>query len=312
MKSFIDKIISKRIDKKLSIINKLRPLPPVKVKKLQEQFKIDMTYNSNAIEGNSLTLRETFLVINEGITVKNKPLKDHLEAKDHYEALDYLYSLVEKDHPQTFSEMTIRNFHKIVVLETERQWAGKYRNGKVYIGGAVHQPPDFFEVPPLMHELMEWFEENKGKLHPVELAALFHHKLVYIHPFFDGNGRTSRLVMNLLLMSKGYPLVIVLKNDRRIYYKALQKADVGDYKSFVNFIAQAVERTLDIYIKVLTPSKEVFISLSELAKLAPFSEKYLNLLARSGKLEAHKIGRNWLSSIDAFNRYQQTKQKHNI
>lgn len=312
MKNFIDKIISQRIDKKLSIINKLRPLPPSKVEKLQEQFKIDMTYNSNAIEGNSLTLRETFLVINEGITIKNKPLKDHLEAKDHYEALDYLYSLVEKDRPQTFSETTIRNLHKIVVLETERQWAGKYRNGKVYIGGADHQPPDFFEVPALMQELMEWFKENKDKLHPVELAALFHHKLVYIHPFFDGNGRTSRLVMNLLLMSKGYPLVIVLKNDRRIYYKTLQKADVGDYKSFVNFIAQAVERTLDIYIKVLTPSKEVFIPLSELAKLAPFSEKYLNLLARSGRLEAHKIGRNWLSSIDAFNRYQQTKQIHNI
>jgi Fic family protein len=182
----------------------------------------------------------------------------------------------------------------------------------VYIGGAVHQPPDFFEVPALMHELMEWFEENKDKLHPVELAAIFHHKLVYIHPFFDGNGRTSRLVMNLLLMSKGYPLVIILKNDRKIYYKDLQKADVGDYKSFVNFIAQAVERTLDIYIKVLTPSKEVFISLSELAKQTPFSDKYLNLLARSGKLEAHKIGRNWLSSIDAFNRYQQTKQKHSI
>lgn len=313
MKIMLDKILSGRIDKKLALINKSRPLPPSLVKKLQEQFKIEMTYNSNAIEGNKLTFRETFLVISEGITIKNKSLKDHLEAKDHYEALDYLYSLVEKDHKQTFSESTIRNLHKIVVLETEKEWAGRYRNGNVIIGGADHQPPDQMEIPRMMHELMVWFKENKNKLHPVELAALFHHKLVYIHPFFDGNGRTSRLVMNLLLMSHGYPLVIVLKNDRKRYYRTLQMADVGEYKPFIDFIAQAVERTLDIYLKVLIPTTsttEKYITLSELAKMTPFSEKYLNLLARTGKLEAHKMKRNWLSTHEAFIRYQQTKQKH--
>lgn len=279
-------------------------MPPSAIKKLQEQFKIEMTYNSNAIEGSSLTLRETFLVINEGITVKNKPLRDHLEAKDHYEALEYLYGLVEKDRPQTVSEQTIRSLHKIVVLETEKEWAGKYRNAGVLIAGADHQPPEAIRVPSLMEELINWFRKNQKKLHPVELSALFHHQLVYIHPFFDGNGRTARLVMNLLLMSRDYPLVIVLKNDRRRYYETLKKADRNDFFPFINFIGQAVERTLDIYLKIISPSPEKFRRFSIIYKQTPYCAKYLNLLARSGKLEAHKEGRNWVTSPEAVQRYQ--------
>ncbi|HCU01184.1 TPA: cell filamentation protein Fic, partial [Candidatus Nomurabacteria bacterium] len=145
-----------------------------------------------------------------------------------------------------------------------------------------------------------------------ELASILHHKLVYIHPFFDGNGRTSRLAMNIILMQVGFPLVIVMKNDRKRYYKTLSLADKGDYALFVNFIGRAVERTLDIYLKILTPSKknkEKFISLAELAKESKFTEKYLNLLARSGKLEAHKEGRNWLSSKDALKRYMDSRER---
>jgi len=214
----LDKKIQKRIDEKLKLLNSFRPLSSSAVKKLREQFEIEMTYNSNAIEGNSLTLKETYLVINEGLTIKGKPLKDHVEAKSHKEALDYLYSLVERGKNNTVSERFIRSLNQIVMQDIDRDWAGKYRNSAVIIGGADHKPPEAMEIPKLMQKLIKWVGDNKKKTHPVELASVLHHKLVYIHPFFDGNGRTSRLAMNIILMQSGFPLVIVLKNDRKRYF----------------------------------------------------------------------------------------------
>jgi len=309
---YLDKKIQKRIDDKLKLLNSFRPLPVSAVKKLKEQFEIEMTYNSNAIEGNSLTLKETYLVINEGITIKGKPLKDHLEAKSHKEALDYLYSLVESGKNNTVFERFIRSLNQIVMRDIDRDWAGKYRSSAVIIGGADHKPPEALEIPRLMENLINWVGDNKKKMHSVELASILHHKLVFIHPFFDGNGRTSRLTMNIVLMQAGFPLVIVLKNDCKRYYRSLSLADKGDFVPFVNFIARAVERTLDIYLKILRPSKkgnEKFISLAELAKDTKFTEKYLNLLARSGKLEAHKDGRNWLTSKEALKRYLENRER---
>jgi len=309
---YLDKKIQERIDEKLALLKSFRPLPVSAVKKLKEQFEIEMTYNSNAIEGNSLTLKETYLVINEGLTIKGKPLKDHIEAKNHQEALGYLYDLVEKDKKNTFSENLIRSLNQIVQQNIDKEWAGRYRNSGVIIGGADHKPPEALEIPRLMQNLIRWVGENKKKMHSVELASIVHHKLVFIHPFFDGNGRTSRLVMNILLMQSGFPLVIVLKNDRKKYYQTLSLADKRDYAPFVNFIARAVERTLDIYLKILMPSKkgkEKFVSLADLAKDSKFTEKYLNLLARSGKLEAHKDGRNWLSSEEAITKYLKGRER---
>lgn len=309
--TYLDKTIKERIDEKLKRLNKFRPLPVSVVKKLKEQFEIELTYNSNAIEGNSLTLKETYLVVNEGITIKGKPLKDHLEAKNHQEALEYLYNLVGSGKKNTFSENLIRSLNQIVQQNIDKEWAGKYRNSGVIIGGAMHRPPEAIEVPNLMRQMIKWYSDNK-KMHPVELASIIHHKLVNIHPFFDGNGRTSRLVMNIVLMQAGFPLVVILKSDRQRYYKTLSVADKGDYPSFVNFIARAVERTLDIYLKVIIPKKEVkekYVSLSELAKTTKFTEKYLNLLARSGKLEAHKEGRNWLTTNNALERYLEGRER---
>src|SRR3989338_2416637 len=145
--SFLQKNLQEALWRKLRALNKLRPLPRSAVQKLREHFKIEMIYNSNAIEGNSLTLKETFLVINEGMTIKGKPLKDHLEAKDHHAALEYLYDLIDKDKKHTVSEMLIKNLHQIIVQETDREWAGKYRNANVIIGGAKHTPPDALQVP---------------------------------------------------------------------------------------------------------------------------------------------------------------------
>ena len=273
---------------------------------------MEMTYNSNAIEGNSLTLKETFWVISEGLTIKGKPLKDHLEARSHAEALEYLYESVDKNRHATFSERLIREFNQIVMRDLDKEWAGRYRNSNVIIGGADHLPPEAVEVPRLMRELADWVRQDGKSLHPVELAALLHHRLAHIHPFFDGNGRTSRLAMNVVLIQAGLPLAVVLKTDRKKYYRTLGEADRGNHGPFVRFIAQAVLRSLDIYLKVLTPdqrAREHFIPLAELAERSSFSSKYLNLLARAGKLEAHKEGRNWLSSEEALKRYLDGRER---
>jgi Fic family protein len=313
--SYLSHIVQARLEDKLKKLNKLRPLPKSAVQKLQEKFQIEMTYNSNAIEGNSLTLKETFLVINEGITVKGKPLKDHLEAKDHHAALEYLYDLIDKDKKYTISEMLIRNLHQIIIQETDKEWAGRYRNANVIIGGTKHTPPDALQVPQKMRNLISWLNSQRNKINIIELSALLHHKLVFIHPFFDGNGRTARLTMNLLLMQAGYPLVIILKNDRKKYYDVLDKADSDKYEPLVKFIAQAIERSLDIYLKTLTPAttkQEKYLKLADIAKNTPFSAKYLNILARQGKLEAHKERRDWLTTKEAIERYlkNRTRQRN--
>ena len=303
---YLEKNIRDRIENKLKTLNKLRSLPPSAIKKLREQFRIEMTYNSNGIEGNGLTLKETFLVINEGITIKGKPLKDHLEAKNHYEALEYLSDLIEKDKKQTISEQLIRGLHQLIIQGVDKEWAGKYRNSGVVIGGAEHKPPEAIDVPYEMEKLIKWWRQNQKKLHPIELAVIIHHKLTYIHPFFDGNGRTARLMMNLILMRTGYPLVIVLKNDRKKYYRVLAEADKNNLIPFIRFIAQTVERSLDIYLKTLTPiskKREKILTLKEASNFCPYSAKYLNLLVRQEKLEAHKEKRNWLTTKEAIERY---------
>ncbi len=314
--NYLDDSIINRIHSKFDRLNKARPLPPSVVNKLQEQFQIEMTYNSNAIEGNTLTKKETYLVISQGITVKGKPLKDHLEAHDHYEALEYVYELVKHEKRLTLSEHLIRSLHQLVVKKSDSEIAGTYRTGAVIITGSDHIPPDPSKVPELMHKLIKDFKKQEKELHPIELAALIHHKLVNIHPFFDGNGRTARLVMNIILMRKGYPLTIILKNDRQRYYRMLEQADKDNMNEYTRFIAQSVERSLDIYLKVI-PSRlqvsEKLFTLSMLSFHTPYSSKYLNLLARIGKLESTKQGRVWMSSKEAVERYiQERKRKRKL
>lgn len=311
---YLDQKLQNRIDSKKEALNKFRPLASPAVRKIKEQFEIEMTYNSNAIEGNSLTLRETYLVINEGLTIKGKPLKDHLEANNHKEALDYLYDLLDKDKRHTFSEKLVRSLHQLVLQNIDKNWAGQYRTGPVRIGGSKHTPPPALSVPRLMNGLIIWISQNRKKLHPIELAAIVHHRIVSIHPFFDGNGRTARLLMNIILMQSKYPLAVILKNDRKKYYAVLGQADAGDFGPLSRFVARAVERSVDIYLKMLSPEagKEEFVSLSELSRSSSYSEKYLNLLARQGKLEAHKERRDWLSSREALKRYIDSRERKRL
>lgn len=310
--SYLENSLKIRLDGKLKQLQAIRPLSSSAVLKLKEQLGIEMTYNSNAIEGNRLTLKETYLVLSEGITIKGKSLKEHLEAKDHYEALNYLYEFIEKDSRHTISEVFIRSIQQLVVKDTDPEFAGAYRTGNVMITGSNHIPPEAGTIPNEMNHLIRWIQKEKCKLHPIELAAILHHKLVYIHPFFDGNGRTARLIMNLLLMQRGYPLILILKNDRKRYYDALTKADRGDYQSFVRLIALAVERSLNIYLKALLPlsqNTEKSMPLSEVGKKVPYSKKYLNLLAVTGKIEAYKEKRNWVTSLEAVERYIQNRMR---
>jgi len=303
---YLSQNIIERLDEKLRRLEQLRPLPQAAVAKLKEQFAIEMTYNSNAIEGNKLTLKETFLVISEGLTIKGKSLKDHLEAKDHYEALNYLYEFIERGSRQSISEVFIRNLNQLVLRETDKEWAGRYRTSNVIITGSDHTPPDASAVPAQIREVISWFKKTQKKSQVIELAAILHHKLVYTHPFFDGNGRTARLAMNLVLLQVGYPLVVILRNDRKKYYETLAQADKNHYAAFVNFIAQAVERSLNMYLKTLLPAAarpEQFVPLAVISEQTPYSKKYLNLLARQGKIEAHKERRNWVTSLEAVKRY---------
>lgn len=303
--TLLDSRIRKRLDEKLKKLNKLRPLNPTQVQKLRGQLEIEMTYNSNAIEGNSLTLRETWLVLHEGMTIKGKPLKDHLEAKDHKEALDFLYELVSEKRC-TISEHLVRQLHQLVVQETDKEWAGRYRNGAVIIGGAKHTPPDALDVPRQMTDLIHWLKKNDGTLHTVELSAILHHKLAAIHPFFDGNGRTARLVMNIVLMRKGFPLAILLKNDRKKYYDVLEKADDGDCAPIVLFLAQAVERTLDLYLRTFNGQEKSgsLVTLADVSRHTPYGQKYINLLARTGRIFAVKRGRIWYTTKEAIDEYR--------
>lgn len=308
--ALLDPRIRKRLDEKLAKLNKLRPLSATQVQKLREQLEIEMTYNSNAIEGNSLTLRETWLVLHEGMTIKGKSLKDHLEAKDHKEALDFLFELVS-DKRCTISAHLIRQLHQLVVQETEKAWAGRYRNGVVIIGGAKHIPPDALDVPRQMASLMQWLKKNERKMHTVELAAILHHKLTAIHPFFDGNGRTARLVMNVILMRKGFPLAIILKNDRKKYYDVLQRADSGDLAPWTLFITQAVERTLDLYLRTFSREKPgKLVTLAEVSRNTPYSQKYINLLARTGRIFAVKRGRIWYTTKEAIEEYRNGRMRN--
>ena len=229
-----------------------RPLSKVVVDKLRNAFNIEMIYNSNAIEGNTLTLHETKMVIEQGLTVGGKPFKDYLEAINLAQAIEFIEELVEDKEP--LNENNLKKIHYLVLkgIEKEDRHAGVYRSVPVMISGSKHEPPQPYMVQPEMERLFSWYSNNKNKLHPVELAALFHFKFVYIHPFIDGNGRTARLLMNFILMQYAFPPAIVKAEHeaRARYYDTLEVASTtGDTKSFLQFITDCVEATLENYLK---------------------------------------------------------------
>lgn len=225
-------------------LDKRRPLTQGELQRLRDEFLVEYTYNSNAIEGNTLTLQETALVL-EGITVDKKPLKDHLEAVGHRDAFLYVQELVQNKVP--FSESIIKQIHTLVLMDRPED-RGVYRRIPVRIMGAYHVPPDPILVPEQMEKLIAEFETNK-KLHPIERAALFHLKFEGVHPFVDGNGRTGRLILNLMLMQAGYPPINVKYSDRKRYYEAFDAYyRDNDESFFVCLIVELLKEQLSRYL----------------------------------------------------------------
>ena len=245
----IQKDFFKVLDEKKQKLDSKRPLPKETLKSLEENFKLEWTYNSNAIEGNTLTLKETKVVL-DGITIGGKTIREHLEAINHKEAIEFLEELVQYNND--LSEMDIKNIHAIVLKGIDNENAGRYRTENVIISGASHIPPDAIIVPESMEKLIYRYDEWKEKYHPIIVAALLHAEFVKIHPFIDGNGRTARLLMNFEVMKNGYPPIIIKNEERHKYYDALDVgALTGDYTDFVKMVTKQAEEMIDLYLKII-------------------------------------------------------------
>ena len=237
-------------------------------------------------------------------------MREHFEVINHRDAIDYVEDLVASAEPIT--PFHVRQIHKLVLSRIDDENAGRYRETQVRIAGAAFTPPKSWLVPNLMTEWGEWLLGEEKSSHPVELAALAHHRLVAIHPFIDGNGRTARLVMNLILMRAGYPPSVIQRINRRQYYRVLDQADGGKPAALVNFVGRAVERSLNLYLEACTPvvsaprSEAEWIPLREAAEGTPYSQEYLSLLARTGRIEAVKHGRVWFTTRTVLEEYRKS------
>lgn len=225
-----------------------RPLPPSMVKNLQEDLILRWTYHSNAIEGNTLTLLETKVVL-EGVTVGGKSLREHFEAINHKQAIEFVEQIIQNQEP--FSEWQLKNIHQLILANIDNTNAGRYRTQNVIISGASHTPPDFLRIDEKMNELMAWYN-TADKLHPVEKACQLHTDFVIIHPFIDGNGRTARLLLNFELMKAGYPPCVITVDKRLAYYQALDTwASVGDKTLFFELINECLLESFKPYQTLL-------------------------------------------------------------
>jgi Fic family protein/DNA-binding XRE family transcriptional regulator len=242
------KSILKEIDSCKAKLTKLREFDSYRI---SQALELEYTFESNRIEGNTLTLRETDLVINEGLTISGKSMREHLEAINHSDAIAYVKHLIDKK--TDINEREVLSIHNLILRGIDQANAGRYRQVQVMIKGSSHTPPAPYILPNKMEDMFVWYEANKKSMHPVVLAGEMHERLVTIHPFVDGNGRTSRLVMNLILLKHGY-VIANIKGDaksRMAYYKALETVQTGTGKNqFIELVAQceleAIQRYLDI------------------------------------------------------------------
>lgn len=255
-----------RIDALKAEIDALRPIDPEQEARVRQMLRIDWNYHSNAIEGNTLTLGETRAFLLHGITAKGKPFRDYLDIKGHNEAISYLEEMVRGEEPLT--EVVIRELHRILLVEpydvdavtadgrpTRRRIAiGQYKTAPNHVRtsmGEIHYYATPEETPAQMGDLMAWYrrETESGLLHPLALAATFHYRFVAIHPFDDGNGRMARLLMNLLLMQRGYVPIVIRLESRGDYLLALEMADAGDLADFVALVGEALISALALFLR---------------------------------------------------------------
>ena len=230
-------------------INALRPLSNEALAQVKEYYKIGLTYASNALEGNTLSLVETKVVLEDGITIGGKPLKDHYETVGHAKAFDEIINLSKNT---TFTENDIKLLHKLFYEKIDNEKAGKYRTSQVIITGSDVELPKPEELDEKMHEFILQLPKLKAELHPVEYAAMVHIIFVNIHPFADGNGRVARLLMNLALLQSGYNIVVIPPVIRADYISAIQKTNNGNNADFINFISEMVLESQKEYLKIIS------------------------------------------------------------
>lgn len=233
------------LDRLKEKLDGFRPLPPEILRNLHEVLVLQWTYHSNAIEGNTLTLKETKVAL-EGVTIGGKTLREHFEVINHRDAIVFVEELVQQQAP--LSEWVIKQIHQLVLKNVDDQHAGRYRHLNVLIAGAAHRPPDALQVVTQMQAFIEAYQTTAQALHPVARAAWVHAEFVKIHPFVDGNGRTSRLLMNLELMKAGFPAAVLPVERRLAYYEALDTAHCeGDLEPFAQLVATCVAQSFEPY-----------------------------------------------------------------
>lgn len=284
-------MIFESLTHKKTLLDQHRPLPPALVRNLEQWFLIELTFTSNAIEGNTLTRKETAVVVEKGLTVSGKSLVEHLEATNHAKALQGIMDIVAAQ-TRPLSEHILLDIHNTILHGIDDNHAGHYRSIPVRISGSQVVLPNPQKVPDLMATFLSELTTARD-VHPVQLAAEAHYQLVTIHPFVDGNGRTARLLMNLILLQQGFPPALIRKRDRYRYISSLEKAQLGGSKEdYYKIIFKAVDRSLDIYLKALTVGQEEFeavptplLRIGQLAKLTKESTATLRFWTKEGLLQ---------------------------
>jgi len=291
------KINYKKLTEKKKVLDKHRPFDTALVKNLEEWFRIELTYTSNAIEGNTLSRAETALVVEKGLTIGGKTITEHLEATNHAAALDFVKEQIKRK-TSDLREKDILKIHEIILDKIDPENSGVYRRVPVRISGSAVVMPNPRKVQTLMDDFFSWLK-NETKTHAVQLASEAHYRFATIHPFTDGNGRTARLLMNLILMMRGYPPAIIRKNDRLVYIKSLEKSQLvngeGDSKNdYFKLIATAVDHSLNIYLKAIDgeveePENEKLLKIGELAKATNQTVPTIRHWTKEGLLQVAEV-----------------------
>lgn len=291
--------LSVELQGKLSQCDKLqqqlwayRPMSDETLKSLREYYRVGLTYTSNALEGNSLTESETKVIIEDGLTIEGKPLRDVYEAVGHAQAYDYLYDL---SHQVPLSEEIICHLHQLFYQQIEPLKAGKYRQVPVFISGSQYAVAPVAEIGKRMAQLLQWYNNNEGRLHPVVLAAELHKRFVFIHPFVDGNGRMARLLMNLSLIRNDYNIAIIPAITRSEYISSLEKAHT-DEQVFVDFITDRVIMTQMDILRLFRESQPI-------PETIPFEEQLLQTIIQNPGLNAPTLSERLGKSLRTTQRY---------
>lgn len=304
--------IHNRIINKRQRLSSFARLDSNKIKQIEEKMQIDFVYNSNKIEGSTLSRGETELIL-RGMTVGKKSIPEALAGKElghvlaaqnHPSAID-LVKKIAFNNTYKITEHDIKMLHKIAMNRIIAT-AGSYReHDDLAVHGAGFTPPLFYDIPKHMKELVHLINNNPDELRPIEHAAQVHYDFVWIHPFEDGNGRIARLLMNLLLVRNYYPFTVIKQVEKPKYLRTLKEMDTeGNFESFLIFIARSVEQTLDTYLSALeTKRKSKFLPFSILAKGTQHSADYWSLLARKGRIDAIKEGKTWKTTKQVIDTY---------